>query len=434
MEKLKEEILEQFSVFESALNGSKSEVLHQLRLSAMDQITTFGFPQKKTEDWKFTPITKNLEKVISEINSKAKNSSETKNEVSFNNDSAIEIFNINGHWHFENVKSHGEDILIDSFENSFENEVFKKYFNKIASKENTAFSSLNTAFVNDGLFIHLAKNRRIEKEIVVHFINDSSSMSILTQPRILAICDENSSFTLVENHLQKGAAEIFSNNCTEIHVAQSANVGYYKLMLDASLKYHTGLTSVDQFKNSVFTAYNFSFGGAMIRHDLDIHLLDEHIESHMYGAYLLDGNSHVDNHTSVNHAFPNCESNELYKGILNDKSTAVFNGKIFVRKDAQKTNAFQSNRNLILSPDATVHTKPQLEIWADDVKCSHGATIGQLDEEQLFYLRSRGISKKDAITLLTHAFIGEVVEKIEVDYIKERVEKALTNKSILHYD
>lgn len=430
MEKLQTDILNKFRSFEKELNGSADSEVHKRRLEALSDIEAAGMPGKKSEDWKYTFMSKNLEKHFSSPVSESDNTQKLIDTCQSLSDNSVHIFNINGKWILNNIEVADPKLEIMNFSDAEKKykEVFLENFNKIASKEQRAFGKLNTAFLRDGLFIYCPKNVSIEKDIQVHIISDTTKSQIFSQPRILVVCEENSELKIVENYHQNGENSSFTNTCTEISVDKNARIEYYKLQLETAEFYHSGLTAVSQQTGSVFSAYSFSFGGAMVRNDLDIHLLDEHIESHMYGAYVLNGKTHVDNHSSVNHAMPNCESNELYKGIMSDNSTAVFNGKIFVRKDAQKTNAFQSNRNLLLSPDATVHTKPQLEIWADDVKCSHGATIGQLDEEQLFYLRSRGIPKKEAISLLTQAFIGEVIEKVNIDIIKERLDRALEER------
>ncbi len=430
MEKLQTEILNKFRSFEEELNGKANPAMHEQRLEAISEIEAKGMPSKKTEDWKYTFLSKNLEKYFNAPQIKSNRNQELIEECESYSKDSIHIFNINGDWVLDKTINGLSDLKILNFEQAQKEfgDIFQNNFNKISTREQRAFGKLNTAFLTEGLFIYCPKNKSISKDIQVHIISDTSGSLIFSQPRILVVAEENSELKIVENYHQKGSNTSFTNVCTEISVAKNARLEYYKLQLQSEAYYHSGLTAVIQQKGSIFSAYAFSFGGAMIRNDLDIHLLDEHIESHMYGAYVLNGKSHVDNHSSVNHAMPNCESNELYKGIMNDNSTAVFNGKIFVRKDAQKTNAFQSNRNLILSPDATVHTKPQLEIWADDVKCSHGATIGQLDEEQLFYLRSRGIPKKEAIALLTHAFIEEVIDKVKIDSLRKRLDLELEKR------
>lgn len=431
MSTLQEKVISRFSDFESALNGSKQEEIHKSRLTALDAIREAGFPHRKSEEWKYTHISKKLENFIDSVATKADAIDTSR--FAFESERAIQLFNLNGQWQaFSAELPQGLEIV--PFKEAKERfaEAFFASFDKIREKQNNAFGALNTAFVEDGIFIHLRKGAAIENEVVLHYINNTTSGKLFAQPRVLVVCEEGSQLTLIEQNHIIGDEGAFSNACTEISVAENANIRYYKLQIEEGDFYHTGNTAVNQKRGSVFTAYTVTLNGSMVRNNLDVHLMDEYIESNMFGMYLLNGKSHVDNHTSVNHAFPNCNSNELYKGIMNDSSTAVFNGKIFVRKDAQKTNAFQSNRNLLLSPDATVHTKPQLEIWADDVKCSHGATIGQLDEEQLFYLRSRGIGKEDALALLTHAFLEEVISKMDVDFVKEYIEKSMNER--LHFE
>ena len=374
MSELLEKVIENYTKFESGLNGEKSGTFHKNRIDAFNSLKEYGFPNRKNEEYKFTNISSKLSTYV-DLNRDVEKDGSLNSEYKFSTDSAIQISNVNGSWD-DNINSIEESGLhIMTFESAREkhSKIFENYFNRILIKENNAFGDLNTAFVKDGLFIFVEKGKIIEKDIILHFLSSSQT---LIQPRVLIVAEENSQLRVVENYKSISSQKSFTNSCTEIHVDKNSIVDHYKLQVEINEDFQASNISVNQEKGSVFTNYTFNMSGDMVRNNLDIHLNDEHIESNMFGAYMLNGKAHVDNHTTVNHAFPNCESNELYKGILEDNSTAVFNGKIFVRKDAQKTNAFQSNRNLLLSPNATVHTKPQLEIWADDVKCSHGATIG----------------------------------------------------------
>jgi len=249
----------------------------------------------------------------------------------------------------------------------------------------------------------------------------------LAQPRNLIHFGKNSDASVVEKFISIGDNTQFTNAISEVVVSENASAKYYKLQNENPTAYHVGTTQVYQERNSHFSITTVTTNGGIVRNNLNLKLDGEGIDTHMYGLYLLDGETHVDNHTAVDHAKPHSQSNELYKGVMNGKSTGVFNGKIYVRQDAQKTNAFQSNRNVLLSDDASIYTKPQLEIWADDVKCSHGATTGQIDEEALFYLQSRGISKDTAKALLMIAFASEVVQEVKIKEVKEYVEQIIHN-------
>jgi Fe-S cluster assembly protein SufD len=244
----------------------------------------------------------------------------------------------------------------------------------------------------------------------------------------MIIAGENSQATVIENFITLGEHASFTNAVTEITLEQDAIFNYYKYQNESDKAIHVGATMVEQRGKSVFNAGSFSLRGMMLRNNLNIAIHKPHSETNMYGMYLLDGKSHVDNHSVVDHIAPDCESNELYKGVLDGKSKGVFNGKIFVRQAAQKTNAFQSNGNILLADTAEVDTKPQLEIWADDVKCSHGCTVGQLDADQLFYLKARGIDEKTAKSMLLKAFAADVITTVKVDALRELIEKNIEER------
>jgi len=233
---------------------------------------------------------------------------------------------------------------------------------------------------------------------------------------------------VVESYRTLGDEASFTNSVTEVVVARDARVEYYKVQNDTNQSYHIGTTQVRQSDNSLFYSATVTLNGGFVRNNLNIVLDGEHCEAHMYGLYIPNGKQHIDNHTLVDHAKPNSYSNELYKGILEERATGAFNGKIYVRPDAQKTNAYQSCKNVVLSPDATMNTKPQLEIYADDVKCSHGTTTGKLNDEALFYMRSRGIPKEQAQTLLMYAFAEDVMNKIKIAPIREYLEGVVAEK------
>lgn len=289
------------------------------------------------------------------------------------------------------------------------------------NNEQEIFSANNTAFANDGVFIHIPKGKIEDENIQVYIISDSTSGETFGLTRNLIIAEDGSIGKIVTVPVTVGENSSFQNIVTEIHVGNNTNFEFNILQNDSVKASQVNTTQVCQQASSVFTANTISLKGQIIRNNMNLILDGEHIEGNMNALYLLDGKTHVDNHTIADHKFPNCNSNELYKGIVDDYSRGVFNGKIFVREDAQNTNAFQANNNVILSDSAVVNTKPQLEIWADDVSCSHGATIGQLDQEALFFLRSRGIGAQKAKALLTQAFANEVTEKISIEALREHL-------------
>ena len=307
-------------------------------------------------------------------------------------------------------------------------ELIQEYFGKYANYQTDAFTALNTALSNDGVVVQVADNKVVEEPIIIRYISDVRLANVGSQPRNLIIVGKNSQVKIAEAYRTVGENAAFVNTVSEIIVGESAIVDYYKVQNESDKSYHIGTTQVYQKGRSYFYAATATLNGGFVRNNLNVILDGEHIESHLYGLYVPNGKQHIDNHTLVDHQKPNCESNELYKGILMDKSTGVFNGKIFVREDAQKTNAYQNCRNVITSDEATMNTKPQLEIWADDVKCSHGTTTGQLNDEAIFYMQSRGIPKKEAIRLQLLAFAQDVVSQIKIDSIREYIEKLILEK------
>ncbi len=342
------------------------------------------------------------------------------------------LFFINGQYEpgLSTILSPAEQISIQPLRQALENnpEEVNQWFGKMADSKDEAFTALNTAFANEGVFINVPAGKIVEHPVLLYFITDSRSENIGAQPRNLVVIGERAEVKITETFLGVGENFSFTNIVSEIHVAKEAHVTYFKVQNEGTSASHIGTTQVRMEDRSHFYSATVSLNGAFIRNNLNIKLDGEYCETFMYGLYFPDGKQHIDNHTIADHRKPNSQSNELYKGVLRGKSTGVFNGKIFVREDAQKTNAFQSCKNVVLSPDATMNTKPQLEIFADDVKCSHGTTTGQLDEEALFYLRSRGISRAEALNLLMFAFCEDVITQIKIEPIQEYLEGIITQK------
>ena len=274
----------------------------------------------------------------------------------------------------------------------------------------------------------MPKNTIVDKPIQIVYATNSNEQNIFTQTRALIVVEDNAQVQITERHQNISQNFVFTNALTEIITQTNAIVDFYKIQND---HLHSSLidnTWVKQFKNSNCTVDTFSFGGKLTRNNLNFTLADQHAESNMNGITLIGKDQLVDHHTFVDHAMPNCNSNELYKGIFDENAKGVFNGKVMVRPDAQKTNAFQSNNNLLLTDSASIDTKPQLEIYADDVACSHGCTIGQLDESALFYLRSRGIAKKEAQAMLMYAFANDVLENIKLAELKDKLNRIIADK------
>ncbi len=304
--------------------------------------------------------------------------------------------------------------------------IIDNYFNKIAPED--GLTSLNTAFSKEGAYIYISKNKQADKPIqIIHFSTGKESTQLL-QPRNLIVVEENSHVQIIERHQSLTDNPVLTNSVTEIFVDKRAFVDFYKIQNDNENASLVDNTYIEQQAQSVASVHTFAFGGNVTRNNLNFYQKGEGIDSILNGVTIIEGKQHVDHNTLVHHTEPNCESHQDYKGIFDEKATGVFNGKIIVNKEAQKTNAFQSNNNILLSDKATINSKPQLEIFADDVKCSHGCTIGQLDEQALFYMRSRGIGEKEARALLMYAFANNVLESVKIPQLKQRINKLIANK------
>ena len=389
----------------------------EFREKGRSSLSENGLPALKEEEYKFTSISKKLEKSISDF-SQAKQIDLDPEIIQSNIVEGFEgdvlIFN-NGH--FDRLKS---TITQTGYIVDLINEVKPELLGKIAKTEKDAFVALNDISFSNGVSLTIKKNQKIEKPILFLFFNKANLGQVIS-PRVLIEVEDNAEATFLENSISLDEDAYFSNSVTEIKVSQNAHVHFSRFQNENTNAIVVNNFETDVHRDATFTSVVISLSGDMVRNNLNLNLLNSGCVGNMYGLYLLNGKTHVDNHTNVDHTKPHAESNELYKGILTDNSRGVFNGKIFVRQDAQKTNAFQQNNNILLSENAIINTKPQLEIWADDVKCSHGCTTGQLDEEALFYLRSRGLGKDQAKGMLLYAFAGEVMENIPDEHFRKYI-------------
>ena len=426
---LKEKLLSSFIAFENQTNIDS--YVHDIRSEAIKQFESIGFPNKKLENWKYTSL-KNLLNtdytVLPEIN----NVLEFKNIKKYLIDDidSYKIIFVDGKYcsYLSETTHEGMDICILSaaLTQSKYELIIENYFNKIALKD--GITSLNTAFSNEGVFIHIPKNKFVEKPIqIIHFSTGNES-SLMFQPRNLVVVDENSQVQIIERHQSLSKNKVFTNSVTEIYADKKSIIDYYKIQNDNLQASLIDNTYVNQERNSAFSMHTFSFGNELVRNNLNISQNDEFIETTIKGVTIIGDNQHVDHNTLIKHNKPNCNSHQDYKGIYDNKSTGVFNGRIVVNKQAQKTNAFQSNNNVLLSDKATVNAKPQLEIYADDVKCSHGCTVGQLDKNALFYLKSRGIPEKEATALLMYGFANNILKSVKIPEIKIRITNIIANK------
>jgi Fe-S cluster assembly protein SufD len=310
-------------------------------------------------------------------------------------------------------------------------EIVSKNFGHSARYLKDGINALNTALVSGGVFIHVKKGQITEHPVYIYNITDSRSGAIFSQPRSLVHLGENAQVQITETYITLGSGESFTNQVMEIVVEKAAVLEYYKIQNDSSHANQVSSTHIRQVGKSNIHTVVISLKGGIVRNNLNVVMEAEFCEAHLYGLYFEQGQSHIDNHTVVDNVLPNCFSNQLYKGIMNDDSTGVFNGKIFVRPQAQKTNAYQSNKNILLSDSASVNTKPQLEIFADDVKCSHGCTVGRLNEEGMFYLQSRGLREEIARALLLQAYAIDVLDHIKPAPIRLYINQLISERLAL---
>ena len=427
---LKEKLVSSFMAFEN--NVDVDHPVHDIRSEAIKNFETKGFPTKKEEAWKYTSLN-SLLKVDFSVFPKKETSLEYKDVKRYflHEIDSYKIVFIDGVYssYLSETTHDGVDICLMSsaLNKPSYKAVIDVYFNKIASKDES-LTTLNTAFSKEGAYIYIPKNKVPKKPIEIIHFSTGNEAAMMLQPRSLIVAEENAELQVIERHQSLTTNEVFTNSVTEIFAAKSANVDYYKVQNDSASASLIDNTYIDQKDKSVVRVHTFSFGGKLTRNNLNFYQNGEYIDSTMKGVTILGEKQHVDHHTLVHHIEPNCESHQDYKGIYGDNSTGVFNGKIVVNKIAQKTNAFQQNNNILVSDKATINTKPQLEIFADDVKCSHGCTIGQLDEDALFYLQSRGIPLKEARALLMYAFANNVLASVRIPELKTRINKLIANK------
>ena len=405
---------------------------HDLRVEAITAFEKEGFPTKKDEEWKYTSLKSVLNHDYS-VFPHCENAIEFKDVKKYflHEIESYKIVFIDGVYSsFLSQTTHdGYDICLMSsaFKRPKYKMVVDNYFNKLAKKKNS-LADLNTAFSIEGAYINIGKNKVLPKPIQILNFYTGNEKEVLLQPRNLIIVGENSHVQIIERHQSLNSNVVLTNAVTEIFANKRAIVDYYKIQNDDANSSLIDNTFVQQKESSIASVSAFSFGGKLIRNNIEFFHEGEHVESHINGVSILNNKQHVDNHTLIHHKYPNCESFEVFKGIYDDASTGVFNGKVIVDQEAQKTNAFQQNNNILIGDKASINAKPQLEIFADDVKCSHGCTIGQLDESAMFYMQSRGIPKKEAKALLLYAFNNEVVEKIKIPELKSRITKLIAKK------
>ena len=406
------------------------------RAEALSQFLAAGFPTKKDEEYKYTDLSEAVNKQYSLVPKQEFHiTKEQLDQLHLGEEHFDFIVFVNGKFQKALSKISVENAEFLTLNNAFSSnkDLVEKYFNQIKPK-NTAFTALNDALFSDGFFLFVPKNTVIEKPIHLFYISENQDENVFYTTRNLLIVEEGAKVEVIESHHNFDETYTFTNSVTEIFVGKNAKADWHKLQNDSQTTYLVDSTFAKQERDSLATVNTFAFGGKLVRNNLDFIHTGENINSFMNGITIIGNEQLVDHHTAVHHNEPNCESYQNYKGVFKDKAHGVFNGKVFVNKIAQKTNAYQQNNNILLSEGATIDTKPQLEIFADDVKCSHGCTVGQLNDEALFYLRARGISKKEAQALLLYAFANDAMENIDIEPLKLKVAKLLAEKLEVNID
>ena len=406
------------------------------RAEALGQFLAAGFPTKKDEEYKYTDLSEAVNKQYSLTPKQEFHiTKEQLDQLHLGEEHFDFIVFVNGKFQKALSKISVENAEFLTLNNAFSSnkDLVEKYFNQIKPK-NTAFTALNDALYSDGFFLFVPKNTVIDKPIHLFYISENQDENVFYTTRNLLIVEEGAKVEVIESHHNFDETYTFTNSVTEIFVGKNAKADWHKLQNDSQTTYLVDSTFAKQERDSLATVNTFAFGGKLVRNNLDFIHTGENINSFMNGITIIGNEQLVDHHTAVHHNEPNCESYQNYKGVFKDKAHGVFNGKVFVNKIAQKTNAYQQNNNILLSEGATIDTKPQLEIFADDVKCSHGCTVGQLNDEALFYLRARGISKKEAQALLLYAFANDAMENIDIEPLKLKVAKLLAEKLEVNID
>ena len=413
------------------------EWLQSLRAQGLARFEALGFPTTKNEDWHFTSIAPIAERTFhAAMTSKPGISSEGSTagmvaradlrRFTFGQPAWHTLVFVNGEFSgdLSSYAGLGDKVRVSSLATAIRSGTGRpeRHLGKIAAFENHAFTALNTAFIQDGAFIELRADAVVEQPIHLLFVSEGGGEAI-SHPRNLVVAAENSRASIIESYICIRDNCYFTNAVTEISLGQGARIDHYKIQRESEKAFHVGTTQIRQARDSQLHSFSFAVGGSLARTNIYTSLDGDAATCTLNGLYLTDGVQHIDNQTSIEHIAPNCPSHEVYKGVLDGRSHGVFNGKVYVHPGAQKTDGKQSNNNLLLSPTARVDTKPQLEIFADDVKCTHGATVGRLDEMAMFYLNSRGIGPATARTLLTYAFAADVLETIELEAMKTELER-----------
>ncbi|MGH9856026.1 MAG: Fe-S cluster assembly protein SufD, partial [Blastocatellia bacterium] len=430
--KEKENYFSTYKLLAQAREGRDPAWLLNLRERAGAAFESLDFPTTRDEEWKYTnvapvlkvPYRELLDLDVDEL------SAEAIAPFTFTESRRSQLVFVNGLFSrkLSNLTALPEGVVSNLAEIPAEHaNVARGHLAAYADYHDQVFTALNTASINDGAFVYIPNGKVVETPIHLLFISTAEE-PVASHPRLLIVAGDGAIATVIESYASPGEDVYFTNAVTEVVAKEGSVINHYRLQQESERAFHVATTQVYQERGSNYYSCAISLGAQIARHDLNVALTDEHIETTIDGLYIVTGRQHTDSHTTIDHQRPHSTSHQLYKGILDGHSRAVFNGKVFVREGALLTDARQLNKNLLLSPDATVNTKPQLEIFADDVKCSHGAAVGQLEDEELFYLASRGLSPERAQALLTYGFAEDVISRIKLRSAREQLDRMVLDK------
>lgn len=425
-----QEYISRFNDLESALTADGPEWLHALRRRAADRFSKLGFPtaRKGNEKWKYTNVGP-IARATFNLQANGSRNGLTRDTLARNGhlqETQTSLVFVNGRYSetlsTPSENSNGVRISTVAEAARTHEALVEPHLARYASVDDDGFTALNTAFLQQGAFVYIPDGRNLETPLNILFLSTDEDEPLVSFPRVLIVAGVGSRVTIIESYVGLGDNQYFTNAVAEIAVGEGASVDHYRVLAESEGAFHIGIERVYQEANSTFTSRTFQKGPALGRYDLNVHLDGPDARCDLKGLYVTSGDQHMDNLINIDHAKPNGTSRLYYKGILDGKSKAVFGGTVLVRRDAQKTDALQSDKNLVLSPDAEVDSKPALFIYADDVKCGHGATAGNIDQDTVFYMRSRGVDPETAGRLLIYGFASEIIDTVPLDELRNRLE------------
>ena len=425
------DVVTQFIDAAKAQQQSASDNLQTLRRAGLESFETKGLPDLRNEHWKYTDLRRLGKHQFNLANEAALNAADI-DALRFNDLDCYEAVFYNGTYQpqLSSLAALSEGVIIQPLAEALQHhgDEISAAMTQEDTPRSYSFMALNSSFLHQGVFIKLADKQVIDKPVNLLYISSADNNNVMSQPRNVIVLGQSAAATIIESYIGLDDSVYFTNTVTDLLLHENSHCQHYKLQQESHKAFHIGSLNVQQKRSSHLVSHSVALGASLARNDLHCSLTEPDSAIEMNGLYLANGKQHIDNHTVVDHLVPHTRSDQIYRGVLNEQGRAVFNGKVVVHQDAQKTEAHQSNANLLLSNHAEVDTKPELEIYADDVKCSHGATVGQLDQNMLFYLRSRAIDETTARSLLTYAFAEEVISQIDLAPIRQRLERLIMGK------